>query len=44
MLDAMRSEFPATEQESGAGAAQRFGEPWGRLKSAVKPSYMVDMR
>jgi hypothetical protein len=44
MLDALRSEFPATEQESAVGAAQRFGEHWGRLKSAVKPSYMVDMR
>ena len=44
MLDALRSEFPASEQESMAGAAARFGEPWGRLKSAVKPSYMVDMR
>jgi hypothetical protein len=44
MLDALRSEFPATEQDSAAGAAARFGEPWGRLKSAVKPSYMVDMR
>jgi Nuclease-related domain len=44
MLDALRSEFPVSEQESAAGAAARFGEHWGRLKSAVKPSYMVDMR
>ena len=43
MLDAMRGEFPAAEEEVSTAAA-RYAEAWGRLKAAVKPSYMVDMR
>jgi Nuclease-related domain len=43
MLDAMRGEFPAAEAE-GSPAAAPYAEAWGRLKAAVKPSYMVDMR
>jgi nuclease-like protein len=42
MLDAMRGEFPAEEEASTTNA--QYGEAWGRLKVAVKPSYMVDMR
>ena len=44
MLDALRAEFPATEFEAPAENAARFRESWQRLKEAVKPSYMVDMR
>jgi hypothetical protein len=41
MLDGLRSEFPGDEAADGAA---RYGESWGRLKAAVKPSFMVDMR
>jgi hypothetical protein len=44
MLDALRSEFPAAEFESPAESAARHREGWQRLKEAVKPSNMVDMR
>jgi Nuclease-related domain len=44
MLDALRSEFPAAEFETPAETAARFREGWQRLREAVKPSYMVDMR
>ena len=44
MVDALRAEFPAAEFESPAESAARYGEGWGRLKEAVKPSFMVDMR
>ena len=37
-------EFPPADYESPAESAARFGEAWQRLKSAVKPSYMADMR
>jgi hypothetical protein len=43
MLDAVRAEFPAAGEETLPGAA-RYAEGWGRLKAAVKPSYMVNMR
>ncbi len=44
MVDALRSEFPAADYETPAESAARFGDAWQRLKGAVKPSYMVDMR
>jgi hypothetical protein len=44
MLDALRSEFPAAEFETPAETAARYREGWQRLREAVKPSYMVDMR
>ena len=44
MLDALRAEFPLAEFEAPAESAARFREGWQRLKDAVKPSYMVDMR
>ncbi|HEY7962943.1 MAG: nuclease-related domain-containing protein [Steroidobacterales bacterium] len=44
MIDALRAEFPPADYESPAESAARFGESWQRLKSAVKPSYMADMR
>ncbi|HXW74727.1 MAG TPA: nuclease-related domain-containing protein [Steroidobacteraceae bacterium] len=44
MLDALRSEFPAAEFETPADTAMRYREGWQRLREAVKPSYMVDMR
>jgi hypothetical protein len=42
MLDALRAEFPG--QDAAPEHAARYGEPWARLKAAVKPSYMADMR
>ena len=44
MIDALRTEFPAADFESPAESARRFRDGWQRLKEAVKPSYMVDMR
>jgi Nuclease-related domain len=44
MIDALRSEFPAAEFEPPAEGVARYREAWARLKEAVKPSYMVDMR
>jgi hypothetical protein len=44
MLDGLRAEFPTTEFMAPAESAARFREGWQRLKDAVKPSYMVDMR
>jgi len=44
MIDALRAEFPAADYESPAESAARFGDGWQRLKGAVKPSYMADMR
>jgi len=44
MLDALRSEFPAADFETPAETAARYREGWQRLREAVKPSYMVDMR
>jgi len=44
MLDALRAEFPAPELDTPPESAARFRESWQRLKQAVKPSYMVDMR
>jgi Nuclease-related domain len=44
MVDALRAEFPEAEFETPAESAARYGEAWARLKGAVKPSFMVDMR
>jgi len=44
MVDALRSEFPAPDFEMPADSAARHREGWQRLKEAVRPSYMVDMR
>jgi hypothetical protein len=44
MLDELRTEFPSTEFTAPSESAARFREAWQRLKDAVKPSYMVDMR
>jgi Nuclease-related domain len=43
MVDALRSEFPAPDFDPAEGAP-RHREAWQRLKQAVRPSYMVDMR
>jgi hypothetical protein len=42
MLDALRAEFPG--QDAAPDQAARYGESWARLKAAVKPSFMADMR
>ena len=42
MLDALRAEFPG--HDVAPDQAARYGEPWARLKAAVKPSPMNDMR
>jgi Nuclease-related domain len=44
MLDALRAEFPPAEFEAPAASVARHRDGWQRLKDAVKPSYMVDMR
>jgi hypothetical protein len=44
MIDALRAEFPPADFESPADNARRFQDGWRRLKDAVKPSNMVDMR
>jgi Nuclease-related domain len=44
MVDALRAEFPAVEYQSQAEATAPLSEGWRRLKQAVKPSYMADMR
>jgi len=44
MLDALRAEFAAADFDSTADTAARCRDGWQRLKQAVKPSYMVDMR
>jgi Nuclease-related domain len=44
MLDGLRAEFPVNEFSAPPENAARFGEAWQRLRDAVKPSNMVDMR
>jgi Nuclease-related domain len=44
MVDALRAEFPAVEYQPPAEATAPLNEGWRRLKDAVKPSYMTDMR
>jgi nuclease-like protein len=44
MVDALRAEFPLAEFETPAESVARYREDWLRLKQAVRPSYMVNMR
>ena len=44
MVDALRAEFPPVEYQSHLEATAPLAEGWRRLKEAVKPSYMADMR
>lgn len=44
MVDALRAEFPSIEYQSHAEATAPLQAGWQRLKAAVKPSYMADMR
>ena len=44
MVDSLRAEFPSVEFDSISGAMARFNDPWQRLKTTVKPSYMAHMR
>ena len=44
MVDALRAEFPPVEYQSHAEATAPLSAGWQRLKEAVKPSYMADMR
>jgi len=44
MIDALRAEFPAADFESPADTVARFRDGWQRLRDAVKPSFMADMR
>jgi Nuclease-related domain len=43
MIDALRAEFPAMEQEPEPAAAA-FREGWEKIRGAVKPSTMAHMR
>jgi hypothetical protein len=44
MLDALRADFAAADFDAPAESAAQFREGWQRLKDAVKPSFMADMR
>jgi hypothetical protein len=44
MVDALRAEFPPVEYQPQAEATAPLSAGWQRLKAAVKPSYMTDMR
>ena len=44
MVDSLRAEFPPVEYQPQAEATAPLSEGWRRLKGAVKPSYMADMR
>jgi hypothetical protein len=44
MVDALRAEFPAPEHALQADALAPLNEAWQRLKGAVRPSHMADMR
>jgi hypothetical protein len=44
MVDALRAEFPPVEYQPHAEATAPLSEGWRRLKEAVKPSYMANMR
>jgi hypothetical protein len=44
MLDALRGEFASSDFDAPTDAAAQYREGWERIKTAVKPSYMVDMR
>lgn len=44
MVDALRAEFPPVEYQSQTEATAPLSEGWRRIRDAVKPSYMADMR
>jgi hypothetical protein len=44
MLDALRADFTASDFDAPAESAAQFREGWQRLKEAVRPSFMADMR
>jgi Nuclease-related domain len=44
MVDALRAEFPLAEFETPAESVARYREGWLRLKEAVRPSYMANLR
>ena len=44
MVDALRAEFPPVEYQPQEEATAPLSEGWRRIKEAVKPSYMADMR
>ena len=44
MVDALRAEFPPVEYQSHEEATAPLQAAWQRLREAVKPSYMADMR
>src|ERR1700739_2142542 len=44
MVHALSAEFPSIEYAPPADATAPLSEGWRRLKDAVKPSYMTDMR
>jgi hypothetical protein len=44
MLDALRADCAASDFDAPAESAAQFREGWQRLKDAVKPSFMADMR
>jgi len=44
MLDALRADFAASDFDAPAESAAQFRDGWQRLRDAVKPSFMADMR
>lgn len=44
MVDELRAEFPAVDYQPQSEATAPLGEGWRRLKEAVRPSPMTDMR
>jgi Nuclease-related domain len=44
MVDALRAEFPPVEYQSQTEATAPLSDGWRRIREAVKPSYMADMR
>jgi hypothetical protein len=44
MVDSLSSDFPSVERAAMASTAGRFAEAWQRIKGAVKPSSMNQVR
>lgn len=44
MIDALRSEFPSGTWDAAEEGAEPLAAGWRRLKEAVQPSYMADLR
>lgn len=44
MVDSLSSDFPTVERAAMANTSARFTEPWQRIRSAVKPSSMNQVR